>query len=107
MERIRMVLVDDHALVREGTRQILERYPDIDVVGEADDGQQALDLIGRCQPDVAVLDIRMPKVNGIDVVRELKSRSPATRALMLTAYDDDEYILALMDAGATGYLLKT
>ena len=76
-------------------------------MGEAENGQQALDLIKSLQPDVAVLDIRMPVLSGIDVVRQLKSISPGTRALMLTAYDDDEYVLALMEAGASGYLLKT
>ncbi len=107
MERISVVLAEDHAVVRDGTRQILEQQPDFLVVGEAGDGQAALDLIRRLQPDVAILDIRLPKLNGIEVVRKMQDRAPATRALMLTAYDDDDYVLALMDAGASGYLLKT
>ena len=107
MQTIRIVLAEDHALMREGTRHILNQYSDLTVVGEAEDGQQALDLVKRLQPDVAILDIRMPKLNGIEVVRQMKEYCPNTKALMFTAYDDDDdYILALMDAGALGYLLK-
>ncbi len=106
MEPIRIVLAEDHSLVREGTRRILEQYPDLTVVGEAEDGQQALELVERLRPDVAILDIRMPKLNGIEVVRRMKEYSPNTKTLILTAYDDDDYILALMEAGASGYLLK-
>jgi DNA-binding NarL/FixJ family response regulator len=102
-----IVLAEDHALVRAGTRRILEQVPEFQVIGEADDGQQALELIQKLHPDVAILDIRMPKLNGIEVVRQMKILSPNTKSLMLTAYDDDEYVLALMEAGATGYLLKT
>lgn len=107
MEPIRIVLADDHWLMRDETRRILEQYPDLRVVGEAEDGQQALELVERLQPDVVILDIRMPKLNGIEVVLGMKEHSPDTKALILTAYDDDDYILALMEAGALGYLLKT
>jgi DNA-binding NarL/FixJ family response regulator len=107
METIKIVLAEDHSLMRAGTRHILEQYPDFQVVGEAEDGQQAVELIKNLKPDIAILDIRMPKLNGIEVVRYVKSLSPNTKTLMLTAYDDDEYILALMEAGASGYLLKT
>ncbi len=107
MELIRIVLADDHWMMRDETRRILEQSPDIKVVGEAEDGQQVLELIGRLQPDIAILDIRMPKLSGIEVVRQMKEQYSHTKALMLTAYDDDDYILALMDAGALGYLLKT
>ncbi|MBI4295713.1 MAG: response regulator transcription factor [Chloroflexi bacterium] len=106
-EPIRIVLAEDHWLMREGTRHILEQCSDCRVVGEAENGQEALELIQRTQPDVAILDIRMPKLNGIEVVRRMKEVSSNTRALMLTAYDDDDYILALIEAGALGYLLKT
>ncbi|MBI2288662.1 MAG: response regulator transcription factor, partial [Chloroflexi bacterium] len=95
MESVRIVLAEDHSLMRVGTRRILEQYPDLSVVGEADDGQQALDLITRLQPDIAILDIRMPKLNGIALVRRMKESSPNTKALILTAYDDDDYIIAL------------
>ncbi len=107
MEEIRILLADDHALINEGTRRILEQYPHLTVVGDADNGERALELAKRLQPDVAILDIRMPKLNGIEVVRQMKDCSPDTKTLILTAYDDNDYILALMEAGATGYLLKT
>ncbi|MDP2919941.1 MAG: response regulator transcription factor [Dehalococcoidia bacterium] len=106
-EPIRIVLADDHWLLREGTRHILDQCSDLKVVGDAEDGEQALDLISRLQPDVAVLDIRMPKLNGIEIVRRMKEVSPDTEALILTAFDDDDFIVALMAAGALGYLLKT
>ncbi len=107
MEPIRIVLADDHWLMRDGTRHILEQCPDLKVVGDAEDGQQALEVMERLQPDVAILDIRMPNLNGIEIVRRMKEISPNTEALILTAYDDDDYILAMMAAGALGYLLKT
>ena len=107
MEPVRIVVADDHWLMRDGTCHILEQCPDLKVVGDAEDGQHALELIERLQPDIAILDIRMPKLNGIEVVRRMKDHSPNTKALMLTAYDDDDYIIALMEAGALGYLLKT
>lgn len=104
---IRIVIAEDHALVRQGTRRILEEQPDFEVVGEAQDGEAALHLIKRLDPDVAILDIRMPTLSGIDVVREINAVSPDSKILILSAYDDDEYILALMEAGVSGYLLKT
>lgn len=107
MEQISVILADDHWLVREGTRHILEQCSNLKVVGDAEDGQQALELIERLQPDVAILDIRMPKLNGIEVVQQMKKKASSTKALVLTAFDDDDYILALMTAGADGYLLKT
>jgi DNA-binding NarL/FixJ family response regulator len=105
--RIRIVLGDDHSLVREGTRHILEQQPDLQVVGEAGDGEAALEMISTLKPDVAILDIRMPKMSGVEVARRIKAVAPATHTLMLTAYDDDEFVLALMEAGVSGYLLKT
>lgn len=104
---IRIVLAEDHALVREGTRQALDQEPDFCVVGEAGDGNDALELILRLRPDVAILDIRMPGLNAIEVTRRLQERSPGTRVLILTAYGDDDYVLAAVDSGAQGYLLKT
>lgn len=103
---IRVVLADDHAVVREGIRRILEDAPDIRVVAEAADGEQAMEAIGRSRPDVAVLDVRMPKVSGIDVTRWVRQDSPSTKVLVLTAYDDDPYVLAVLEAGANGYVLK-
>ncbi|MCL5947192.1 MAG: response regulator transcription factor [Chloroflexi bacterium] len=107
VDRIRLVIVDDHAMVREGTRGMFEQFPDLQVVGEAGDGLVALDLIRQIQPDVALLDIRLPRLNGIEVARQIARLAPATKALILTAYDDDDYIAAAMQAGARGYLLKT
>ena len=101
------MIADDHALVREGTRQILEGQPGLEVVGEAEDGEEAVALVSRIHPDVVLMDIAMPKMNGIEATRLIKKQSPATSVLILTAYDDDQYIYALLDAGAAGYLLKT
>ncbi len=103
---IRIVIADDHALVREGTRQILEDHPGLVVAGEAQDGEEAVAMVSRLQPDVVLMDIAMPKLNGIEATRLIKKESPATSVLILTAYDDDQYIFALLDAGAAGYLLK-
>jgi DNA-binding NarL/FixJ family response regulator len=107
MDNIKIVLAEDHALMREGTHRLLEQYPEFKIVGEAEDGQRALELIEQLKPDVAILDIRMPKLNGIEVVRSMKHCSPTTKTLILTAYDDDDYIFALMEAGVSGYQLKT
>ena len=107
METINIVIADDHLLMREGTRRILEAYPDLKVVGEADDGEKAMDLLRRLRPDLIILDIRMPKLNGVEVVQQMSDCCPDTKVLILTAYDDDEYIFALMGAGAHGYFLKT
>jgi two-component system, NarL family, response regulator LiaR len=107
MNRIRIVLAEDHVLVREGTRRILEQQADFDVVGETGDGQEVLQLIGALQPDVAILDVRMPGMNAIEVTRQVRIAGLDTRILMLTAYDDDDYVVAALEAGAQGYLLKT
>jgi DNA-binding NarL/FixJ family response regulator len=104
---IRVLLADDHAVVREGIRQFLERAKDIVVVAEADDGEAAMSLIRAHQPDVAVLDIQMPKATGIEVTRWVRANMRETGVLVLTAYDDDPYIIAVLQAGANGYVLKT
>lgn len=104
---IRVILADDHAVVREGIRQFLERAGDIEVIGEADDGEQAQALIQKHQPDVAVLDIQMPKFTGIDVTRWVRANARQTGVLILTAYNDDPYVIAVLQAGANGYVLKT
>jgi DNA-binding NarL/FixJ family response regulator len=106
MDKIRVVIADDHAVVREGTRTLLEREEDMQVVGEAADGEEAIKRIEELKPDVAILDISMPKLSGIEVTRRIKPRFPSTAILILTAYDNDEYIFALLEAGAAGYLLK-
>lgn len=104
---IRVVLADDHAVVRKGIREFLEQSGDISVVAEATDGSEAIDLIAEHQPDVAVLDIRMPSLTGIEATRRIKAEYPGVRVLILTAYDDDPYVFALLQAGASGYILKT
>ena len=106
-ELIRVLLADDHAIVRAGIRQFLERAGDIQVIAEADDGEIAQDLIRQHQPDVAVLDIQMPKASGIEVTRWVRANYPSVGVLILTAYDDDPYVLAVLQAGANGYVLKT
>lgn len=105
-DRIRVVLAEDHALVREGTRRILEAAGGIDVVGEAADGEEAVALVERCDPDVAIIDIGMPLLNGIEATRRIKMTHPHVSVLVLTVHDDDQYIFALLEAGAAGYLLK-
>lgn len=107
MQAIRIILADDHSLMCEGTRRILEQYPGLEVVGMVGDGEGALALADSLRPDVAVIDIRMPKLNGIEVVKRMPEHSPGTKTLVLTAHDDDDYVFALMEAGASGYLLKT
>ena len=104
---IRVILADDHAVVRKGIREFLEEEDDIVVVAEATDGSEAVDLVARHEPDVAVLDIQMPGVGGIEATRRIRAEQPGVRVLILTAYDDDPYIFALLQAGASGYILKT
>ena len=104
---IRVLLADDHAVVRAGIRQFMERAGDIQVVAEAEDGEEAQALIQRHKPDVAVLDIQMPKASGIEVTRWVRANIPTTGVLVLTAYDDDPYVMAVLQAGANGYVLKT
>jgi len=107
VERLRVLLAEDHAVVREGTREILERDETISVVGEAADGAAAVDLARELAPDLVLLDLGLPVLNGIEVTRRIRGREGAPRVLMLSAYDDEDYVLAAVDAGASGYLLKT
>lgn len=104
---ISVVLADDHSVVRKGIREFLEEDGDIAVVAEATTGVDALAQIARHQPDVAVLDIQMPELTGIEVTRRVKAEHAAVRVLVLTAYDDAPYVFALLQAGADGYILKT
>ncbi len=103
---IRVVIADDHALVREGTSELLAKHPDIEVVAAAEDGISAVELINEFRPDVALVDISMPGLTGIEVTREVKSSFPEVAVLILTVHDEDGYVRALLEAGAAGYLLK-
>ena len=107
MEKIKILIADDHAVVREGTRQILEREPDLKVVAEAGDGEEAVRLASSSKPDVAIIDIAMPKVDGIEATRQIKALYPTIAVLILTAYDDDQFVFSFLEAGAAGYLLKS
>ncbi|MGD0779726.1 MAG: response regulator transcription factor [Dehalococcoidales bacterium] len=107
MGKIRILIADDHAVVRDGTRQILAQEPDMDVVAEAADGAEAIRLAGSARPDVAIIDIAMPGVDGIEATKQIKARYPSVAVLILSAYDDDQFVFSLLEAGAAGYLLKS
>jgi NarL family two-component system response regulator LiaR len=107
LSNIKILIADDHAVVREGTRQILEQEADIDVVAQAADGEEAVKLTGSARPDVAIIDISMPKLDGIEATKQIKALYPAVAILILTAYDDDQFVFSLLEAGAAGYLLKS
>ncbi|MHB8319835.1 MAG: response regulator transcription factor [Acidimicrobiales bacterium] len=102
-----VVVVDDHQLLREGTRQIVERAGGFSVVGEAGDAEGALAQVAACRPDVVLLDVRLPTRSGLEVAAQLREISPATRVVMLSAFDDPGYVRAALAAGVSGYLLKT
>lgn len=104
MDTIRILLVDDHQVVREGLRRMLELEPDLKIVGEASNGKEALEQVDRISPEVVLMDIKMPGMDGIELTRKLKDKCPDCHVLMLTLYD--EYLHQAIEAGATGYLLK-
>jgi len=106
-DRLRVLIADDHPLVREALHQALDGEEDMEVVAEAGDGEEAVRLATELKPDVVVMDIVMPGLNGIEATRRLKEIAPDIAILILTAYDDDEYVLGLLDAGAAGYMLKS
>lgn len=106
MSVVRVLLAEDHHLVRQGLRALLEREPGIEIVGEAADGLEALQLIEDLQPDIVLMDITMPGLNGLEVLRRVRSRLPEVRVLVLSVHEGEEYLLRALQAGASGYLLK-
>lgn len=106
MKKINVLLVDDHTVVRQGLRALLKSEEDIEVVGEAENGRQAVMMAKRTPPDVVVMDVAMPLMNGLEATRQILRANPTTKVLVLTSYGDDECVAQLMQAGASGYLIK-
>lgn len=106
MASIRVLIADDHPLIRSGLRVLLEREKEFEVVGEASDGYEALNLAAECDPGVAILDVGMPRLNGIDVAQRLTARLPLIRIIIVSMHSDESYVLRALKAGAKGYLLK-
>ena len=106
MTKIKVVVADDHPIVREGVRMILAKERDIEVVGEAADGEQALQLVERVRPDVVIMDISMPGMGGIEATQKVRERYPKVSVLVLTMHEDESYVFQLLRAGASGYVLK-
>ena len=107
MTTIRVLLVDDHMMVRQGLRSLLSQYPDIEVVGEAEGGLAVLELVNELQPDVTLLDVRLADISGLDLARQLQRVQARTRVIILTSYDNEDYLLKAAQAGVCGYLLKS
>lgn len=107
MGDVKVLLAEDHLITRQGMRRLLEEDGDIKVIGEASDGEEAVQMASDMRPDVVVMDIAMPRLNGIEATRQIKLLQPTTAVLILSAYDNDEYVFGLLEAGAAGYLLKT
>jgi two-component system, NarL family, response regulator DegU len=106
MEKINIVLADDHVLVRKGIKAMLESDTDIQVIGEANNGSEALEIAKKLHPHILVLDIRMPEMNGLEAAANLEKYAPDTKAVILSMHDSEEYVMQALDAGAYGYLLK-
>ena len=106
MERIRVLIADDHPVVRQGLHTFLDLQEDLEVVGEARDGQEAVDIVRRLQPDIVLMDLVMPQLSGIDAIPQVREASPSTKVIVLTSFADDEKVFPAVKAGAAGYLLK-
>ena len=107
LSKIKILLADDHAMLRQGIRMLIDNEPDFEVVAEAGDGKEAVRLAGTLKPDVAIIDIAMPILDGIQTTRQIKALYPGIAVLILTAYDDDQFVFSFLEAGAAGYLLKS
>ena len=106
MAQIRILLADDHTIIRSGVRLLLEQQPDFKVIAEANDGREAVELVSKQHPDVAVLDIGMPQLNGIEATRQIVALEPATQVVILSMHSDEGYVLRALKAGARAYILK-
>jgi DNA-binding NarL/FixJ family response regulator len=106
MSKIRVLIADDHALVREGITALLGHYEDVEVVGEASDGKEAIEKAGKLRPDIILMDIAMPGLGGLEATTEIKKKNPEIRILVLSQYDDREYVSRFLKAGVSGYILK-
>jgi DNA-binding NarL/FixJ family response regulator len=106
MEIIRILIVDDQLLLRQGLQTLLEMEPDIQIIGQAGDGHAAFEMVAQHLPDVVLMDIRMPRLNGVQATKQIREKFPQTQVIILTTFDDDEYVFEGLRAGAMGYLLK-
>ena len=106
MKKIRVLIVDDQMLMRQGLQTLLDLENDIQVVGQASDGTEAVSVVAHTKPDVVLMDVRMPRLNGVEATRQIRAQTPQTQVIILTTFDDDEYVFEGLRAGAMGYLLK-
>jgi len=106
MRKRKIVIAEDHTILREGLRALLSSAPDLEIIGEAENGRAAVQCVENLKPDLVLMDLSMPKTSGMDAIREIKRQFPDTKILTLTIHDEDEYILAALQAGADGYVLK-
>jgi len=107
LSKIKILLADDHAMLRQGIRMLLDNEPDFEVIAEAGDGEEAVRLCKTYKPDIVLMDVGMPKLGGLEATRQIKAAHPATAVLVLTIHDDEEYVIGFLEAGATGYLMKS
>ncbi len=107
MDRIRIFLADDHRMLREGIRSLLEKVPGFELIGEAEDGEKAVASVGQLLPDVVLMDITMPFLNGLEATRMIKQQHPQVKVLILTMHETDQYLSEMLDAGASGYIVKS
>jgi len=104
--KIKIMIADDHTIVRQGMKKLLETYPELQVVGESQDGDETVELVKKLLPDIVIMDISMPGLNGLDATRQIKKRAPEVKILILTMHAEKEYIFKILQSGASGYLLK-